>query len=583
MSKKPISNTLARWRFYLPAALLCLLVAVLLWHLAMLQVVPGEKRGFEFLQDQGEARTLRSEKINAYRGVITDRNGEPLAVSSPVITLWANPQELAAEKKSWAKLARALGIKPADLAAKIKRYRKKEFMYLKRQMSPQGAQPVMDLNVAGVYAEEEYQRFYPAGEVTAHILGFTDIDGEGQEGLELAYNDWLSGSPGSKKVLKDLRGRVIKDYGLVKAAESGKDLRLSVDLRLQYLAYRELKAAMKGFQAKSGSIVLLDVESGEVLAMVNQPSYNPNDRRSISNTNQLRNRAMTDQYEPGSTMKPLTILAALETGRFNPSSKVNTHPGYMMVKGKEFKDPVNYGEINLAKIITKSSQVGLVKVALQMEPDDVRDMFFRFGLGQVTGSGFPGERSGSLPNRPRWHDIERANFGFGYGLSVTAVQLAQAYNVFANDGVFKPVSLLYQQQTEPSKRVAAESISREVRAMLATVPQAGGTATRAQITDYPVAGKTGTVHKFIRGGKGYDDNRYMSVFSGFAPAEKPRVVAAIMINEPGTEAYSGGKVAASVFSRVVEGSLRLLREPPVVASALKAVGQPLRLVGVSNE
>lgn len=570
MSKLQNKSTIARWRFYLPAALLCVLVAVLVWHLAMVQVVPGKERGFEFLQSQGEARTLRSVKINAYRGVITDRNGEPLAVSSPVLTLWANPKLLIKKTNSWAKLAKALGVRSQDLRAKLQRYKNKDFMYLKRHMAPQDAAAVMALSVEGVFAEEEYRRFYPAGEVTAHMIGFTNIDGEGQEGLELAYDDWLKGIPGSKTVLKDLRSRVIKDYGLDKAAESGKDIRLSIDLRLQYLAYRELKDAMDGYQAKSGSIVLLDVESGEVLAMVNQPSYNPNHRRSM-NASQLRNRAMTDQYEPGSTMKPLTILAALETGRFKPDTKINTSPGYVMVKGKEFKDPVNYGVVDLTKIITKSSQVGLVKVALQIEPDDVRDMFYRFGLGQSTGSGFPGERSGSLPNRPKWHDIERANFGFGYGLSVTATQLAQAYNVFANDGVFKPISLIYQQQQE-SQRVAPEKLARQVRAMLKTVPETGGTGVRAQIADYPAAGKTGTVHKFIHGGKGYADNRYMSVFAGFAPADKPRVVAAIMINEPGTEAYSGGKVAAKVFSRVVEGSLRLLREPPVLEQSLSLAG-----------
>lgn len=556
-----LSATLQRWRFYLAGGVLCALLLALVWHLVFLQVVPGKSRGFEFLQDQGAARTVRDESINAYRGVITDRHGEALAVSSPVVSLWANPGVLGLEEKSWGLLAKKLGMRKSALAAKIRRFSNKEFMYLKRHLPPQAAEPLMALKIPGVYSTIEYQRFYPAGEVAAHLVGFTDIDGKGQEGLELAYNDWLKGESGSKRVIKDRKGRVIQDGGLIRAARSGKDVRLSIDLRLQYMAHKELKTALKSYQAKSGSVVILEVDSGEVLAMVNQPSYNPNDRSSIR-PSQMRNRAMTDQYEPGSTMKPITVLAALETGKFKPDSIINTHPGSVSVPGKTFVDPVDYGKIDVTKIITKSSQVGIVKMALQLEPDTVRDMFQRFGLGAVTGTGFPGERPGSLPNRHKWHKTERANFAFGYGLSLTAAQLAQAYNVFANNGLRRPLSILYKQEGLEAKQVAPVKLVKQVRAMLKTVPEKGGTATRAQIADYPVAGKTGTVHK--AGSGGYAENRYMSLFAGIAPADKPEVVVVVMINEPGTQNYSGGKVAAPVFSRVTEKALRLLRVPPQV-------------------
>lgn len=561
--KNLASVFLARWRFYFTVLIVALLLVALLWHLALLQVVPGNERGYEFLQGQGNARTIRHETINAYRGLITDRHGEPLAVSSPVTSIWANPKLLENDKGQLRSLAKSLGLKQSELAAKVKRFSNKEFMYLKRHLPPHKARAVKALNIEGVYATTEYQRFYPAAEVASHLVGFIDINGKGQEGLELAYDHWLRGEAGSKRVIKDLRGRVIKDDGLIKAAQSGKDVRLSIDLRLQYMAHRELKTALKAYKAKSGSVVILDVDSSEVLAMVNQPSYNPNNRSKIK-AKQLRNRALTDQYEPGSTMKPLTILAALESGRFSPNTLIDTSPGYVRVPGKTFVDPVNYGEIDLGRIITKSSQVGVVKVAMQMEPQIIRDMYQRFGLGAVTGTGFPGERTGSLPNRPKWHPTEHANFSFGYGMSLTAAQLAQAYNVFANDGLFRPLSILHQQEGVESTQVVAQKYVRQVREMLKTVPEKGGTGTKAQITDYPVAGKTGTVHKL--GKSGYAENRYMSLFAGMAPADDPEIVAVVMINEPGTQAYSGGKVAAPVFSQVAESALRLLRVPPQLST-----------------
>ncbi|WP_299771738.1 penicillin-binding protein 2 [uncultured Pseudoteredinibacter sp.] len=555
---------LAKWRFHFTVAVIALLLLALMWHLAFLQVVPGNERGYEFLQGQGNARTIRHETINAYRGLITDRNGEPLAVSSPVTSVWANPKLFKNDDGQLRAVAKALGLKQSELAAKFDRFANKEFMYLKRHLPPHKAEAVMALGVDGVYATTEYQRFYPAAEVASHLVGFVDVEGKGQEGLELAYDHWLKGEAGAKRVIKDLKGRVIKDAGLIRAALSGKDVRLSIDLRLQYMAHRELKTALKAYKAKSGSVVILDVASSEVLAMVNQPSYNPNNRSKIK-AKQLRNRALTDQYEPGSTMKPLTILAALETGKFSKDTVVDTNPGYVRVPGKTFVDPVNYGEINLERILTKSSQVGIVKLALQMEPETIRDIYQRFGLGAVTGTGFPGERTGTLPNRPKWHVTEHANFSFGYGMSLTAAQLAQAYNVIANDGTFRPVSILHHQEGVESHQVADPALVKQVRKMLSTVPEKEGTGKLAQITDYPVAGKTGTVHKL--GSKGYAENRYMSLFAGMAPADAPEIVAVVMINEPGTQAYSGGKVAAPVFSRVAESALRLLRVPPRVSDS----------------
>jgi cell division protein FtsI (penicillin-binding protein 3) len=558
-NKKMDKTTIYRWRFYGVALVLFVIVLLLVWHLIQLQVLPDSKRGFKFLQNQGLARTLRMESIPAYRGVITDRYGEPLAMSTPVVSLWANPQQLNVSPEKWPVLAKALGIDESKLADKIHRFRKKEFMYLDRQLAPASADKILNLSIAGVYGKQEFQRFYPAGEVTAHLLGFTNVDDQGQEGVELAYNEWLSGTSGRKQVLKDLSGRIIKDVAQLETATSGKDISLSIDLRLQYLAYRELKAAVKAHDAASGSMVLLDAKTGEVLAMVNQPSFNPNDRSRLT-TGALRNRAMTDQFEPGSTMKPLTIMAALETGRYTPDTKIDTHPGYFRVGRKTLLDPVNYGVMNLTKIITKSSQVGLTKVSLDLEPTDIRDLFFRLGLGQSTGTGFPGESVGILPNHTKWQPIVQANFSFGYGLALTTLQLAQAYSVIADNGLKKPVSILKLDGAPSSKEVVDKKIANQVVEMLKTVVLPGGTAKRANVENYVVAGKTGTVHRVGKGG--YADNRYTSLFAGFAPANDPEIIAVVVVNEPSRGQYYGGEVAAPVFASVVERSLQLLQVPP---------------------
>lgn len=552
----------SRWRFVVAAVVLCLLVVALIWRVLVLQVLPAgdaEHQGHEFLQEQGSARSLRVESIAAYRGVITDRNGEPLAVSTEVTTLWANPKVLALSPEKWGELAKALGWNKPVLIEKLQRYRNKGFIYLERHMPPQDAEKVLALKIPGVYGKHEYKRYYPAGEVAAHVVGITDIDDRGQEGMELAYDAHLKGSEGAKRVLKDLKGRVAKDYGLITAAEPGDDLRLSLDLRLQYLAHQELKAAVKAHDAKSGSIVMLDVQTGEILAMANQPSYNPNDRTRISSS-ATRNRAVTDQFEPGSPMKALTVMTALESGKYSPGTKIYTAPGYIQIGAKTLKDHINYGTIDVTKVLTKSSQVGVTKMALNLEPESIRDMYFRMGLGQSTGSGFPGERVGELPSYRKWQPIVRANFAFGYGMTVTALQLAQAYAVIASEGNKHPVSLLKLEQEPLQERIIDARIAKQTIAMLETVVQKGGTGTRAALNDYPVAGKTGTVHRV--GANGYEEDRYSSVFAGMAPADNPRIAMAIIVNEPNRGEYFGGLVAAPIFSNVAAGALRVLQEPP---------------------
>ncbi|MBB5212168.1 peptidoglycan D,D-transpeptidase FtsI family protein [Microbulbifer hydrolyticus] len=553
---------IARWRFALVAGLLCLLAVALVVHLAGLQVLPEQDKGYRFLQDQGRARTIRTEEIAAYRGSIVDRNGELLAVSTPVQTIWANPQLLKeASADELRALAAGLGTPPARLAKRLEKYRNKGFMYLRRHMTPERANKVLALDLAGVYSKKEYRRFYPAGEVTAQLLGFTNIDDLGQEGLELAYEQSLAGEVGKRQVVKDLKGRTVQDLAVKQEARPGRDLQLTIDMRLQYLAYRELKKAVAENGAASGFMVILDTQSGDVLAMANQPSFNPNNRHGVQAA-AMRNRALIDQFEPGSTIKPLTALAALETGRYTPHTRINTSPGYIRLPGKTLLDPVNYGEIDLTRVITKSSQVGITKVAMDLEPETLRELFYRLGLGEAVGSGFPGEAPGILPTRDRWHPIELANFAFGYGLTVNAVQLAQAYSVVANAGLKRPVSLILAQGKKAAggERVVDSELAQQVSAMLETVIGPEGTGKRAAVDGYRVAGKTGTVHKV--GSGGYADNRYRSVFAGFIPADNPRLAAVVVIDDPSHAKYYGGEVAAPVFGKVMTGAMRLLQVPP---------------------
>ena len=546
------------WRSHLICMLIALLFGLLVWRVLGLQVLDSD-RGYAFLQDQGEARYVRSAEIPAYRGIISDRRGEPLAVSTPVISIWANPGDLAKSERV-PELAAALGLKTPELRERLKTYRNKEFMYLKRHMTPPAARRILQLKVPGVGGRREYQRYYPAGEVAAHLVGFTNVDDRGIEGIELAYDDWLQGLPGRKEVIKDLYGEVVRDIGELQAARPGRDLSLSIDLRLQYLAHRELQRAVKVSNANAGTVVTLDSRTGEVLALVNYPTYNPNGRRGLT-PGQTRNRALTDVFEPGSTMKPLTLVAALESGLFTPETMIDTSPGRIKVGSKVLLDPVNYGEISVARVVEKSSQVGIVKMALALDEQAVWNTFNRFGLGASPGTGFPGESAGVLPYRENWRLLERVTLAYGYGLAVTPLQLARAYGVIASGGQLLHPSLLKQESAaaEPTQ-VIKRSIADQVLKVLHGVTGEKGTARGARVEGYTVAGKTGTAHKVDRGG--YADDRYLAFFAGIAPASNPRLVTIVLIDEPKGDRYYGGEVAAPVFSRITSGALRLLNVVP---------------------
>jgi len=553
------NDILGYWRVWLVVLVLAVLPALLSMHVYGLLIGGVSEQGVS-LKNEGDDRTLRTEKLDAYRGLITDRNGDLLAVSTPVTTIIADPFHL--KDKDVPALAKLLGLTQKEIKDKVARYQGKRFMYLKEQMPPYEAEAVLKKRFSGVYGKKEFKRFYPAGEVTSHLLGITSKEEKGQEGIELSFDEWLAGEPGQKRVLKDRKQNVVKELELLQAPHPGSDLQLTIDLKLQYLAYKELKHAIAKQGAKSGWLVTADARTGEILAMVNQPAYNPNDRSTIKPW-KTRNRAVTDVFEPGSTVKPFTVAAALETKRFNKFDTIDTSPGYVRVQGKSFLDPVNYGVMDLAKILKKSSQVGITKIALKMQPDEIREMYFKLGLGQPTGVGFPGERAGSLPSRSRWTDVERANFAFGYGLNVNSLQLVQAYLALANEGRSRPLSLIKSDELQPETQVLDSRVAKDVSAMLKGVTQKGGTATRAAIADYSVAGKTGTAHKVNLNSGGYADDKYIAFFVGFAPAEDPRLVTIVVVDEPpAVDAYSGGKAAAPIFAKVMEQSLKVLNVAP---------------------
>ncbi|MBA6412966.1 penicillin-binding protein 2 [Parahaliea sp. F7430] len=551
----------APWRFYLVATVLVALLVVLLGRVLSLQVLNTDK-GYAFLQNQGEIRSVRTAEIPAYRGVITDRRGEPLAVSTPVISIWADPAQLSGSEHL-AKLAGLLGQPLPELEAKLERFAGKRFMYLQRHRVPAEAREILAHKIPGVYGEREYQRYYPAGEVAAQLVGITNVDDGGIAGLELSYDEWLRGIPGKKQYIKDLHGDAVRDIGVLEPARPGRDLKLSIDLRLQFLQHRELQRAIAQTGSDSGTIVTLDAHTGEVLAMVNHPVFNPNSRKSFKPGN-TRNLAMADEYEPGSTMKSLTLVAALESGRYTTDTVIDTTPGRIRVGRKTLQDPRNYGEMTLSNVIEKSSQVGVTKIALDLGHEPIWDVFQRLGIGQPLGTGFPGEGAGRLPNRPRWRQIEEVTLAFGYGLTVTPLQLARAYTAFANNGVLLPVSLLSLDGEVPhGEQVMAPEIAAEVLKVLHRVTGSNGTARRAKVAGYEVGGKTGTVHQV--GAQGYIDNKYRALFAGVAPAKDPRIVTVVVLNGPKGDAYGGGAVAAPVFSRVAQGALRLLNVAPEAA------------------
>lgn len=547
----------------LPARRSRLLVGLLLLGLAGLTGRAAYLQGMNngFLQQKGESRYSRVLEMSANRGMITDRHGEPLAISTPVESVWSSPQDMNASPEQLKKLANLIEMDVGEVRKRLNGQpygQRRDFVYLKRHLSPEVAARVVELNLPGVFLKREYRRFYPAGELTAHMLGFTDLDDKGQEGIELAWQDELAGKPGSRRVIKDRKGRTVEDVESIRAPKSGQDIALSIDSKIQYLAYRELKQAVEANKAKAGGIVVLDAQTGELLALVNLPAYNPNNRRRTGG-GQARNRALTDAFEPGSTLKPFTIAAALEAGGIKPDTIFETAPGTFSIGRATIRDAHKEGPLTVAQVIQKSSNVGSAKIALSLSPQKLWEMLSDSGFGVSTGSGFPGEISGKLRPYRTWRPIEQATMSYGHGIAVSLLQLARAYTLFSAEGELKPVSLVRLDAPVAGKRVISRDTALAVSRMLETVAQPGGTAPKAQIDGYRVAGKTGTAHKLE--GNGYAKNRYLSTFVGYAPASSPRLVIAVMLDEPSAGQYFGGTVAAPVFSKVMDGALRMLNVP----------------------
>lgn len=544
----------ARRRMVVVVGLLGLVSVALIARAFDLQVVRKQ-----FYQKQGDARFLREVPIPVSRGTIFDRNGEPLAVSTPMMSIWANPAEVLDSDEHIPALAQALGVDADGLKAQLAQRSDREFVYLRRQMAPAAAQAVLDLGIPGINGQREFKRYYPSGEVTAHVLGFTNIDDRGQEGLELAYDDWLAGKPGAKRVIRDRMGHVVEDIEQVRAPKPGQNLTLSIDRRIQFLAYSELKNALEKSQASSGSMVVLDARTGEVLAMVNLPTYNPN-AIGGSRPDQRRNRAMTDVLEPGSTVKPILMAAALSSGRFTPTSPIiDTTGGHWYFQGHDIHDTHNYGLLTPTGVITKSSNVGAARIAMQLDTSLMYDTYRAFGLGNSTESGFPGEASGHLRIGRDWRPLEKAILGYGYGLNVTVLQLANAYATIADGGVMHSPTFIKGGESEARQIISAEVANQLIR-MMETVTGPGSTGTLARIANYSVAGKTGTAHKASVGG--YAKSNYTSAFAGIVPASNPRLVGVVVIDDPQKGSYYGGTVSGPVFSKVMEGALRLLDVPP---------------------
>lgn len=510
----------------------------------------------EFLQQKGDARYGRVIDIHAHRGMISDRHGERMAISTPVESIWASPQDVEANAKQVAQLAQILGMNADELSKRLFDS-SRDFIYLKRQLPPEQAEKVVRLGIPGVSLKREYRRYYPAGEVTSHLLGFTDVDDNGQEGIELALQSQLAGKHGSQRVIKDRRGHIVEDVESLRAPKEGSDIALSLDSKIQFLAFREIKQAVEQHKAKAGSIVVLDAKTGEILALANWPSFNPNNREKPS-LNLLRNRVVTDLFEPGSTMKPFTVAAALELKKVSPATRIDTEHGSITIGGHKIKDTHPETSLTVAEIIQKSSNVGTSKIALSMKPEQFWHSLSETGFGSQTGCEFPGEAAGKLRDFAKWQPLEQATMSFGNGISVNLLQLARAYTVFANQGELKAVTLLKQEIPTVGPKVYSSSTAQAVKDMLEMVVRPGGTAPLAQITGYRVAGKTGTAHK-LEGGRYV--NKYVASFVGMAPASDPRLIVAVMVNEPNGEQHYGGQVAAPAFSSVMGASLRLLNVP----------------------
>ncbi len=561
--KEKITITLSPWRFYLLNIFILIVVLGLIARMIDLSVLERH-----FLQTQGDARSLRVISEPAFRGMITDRNGYPLAISTSVFSVWINPKEFVVDQKSLKSLAKILELKIKTIQTLLKK-KSREFIYIKRQVPPSIANQVKSLKIPGVYLQQDYKRYYPEGEVAAHVIGFTNVDDQGQEGLELTYNDWLTGVSGKERVLKDRTGRVIDNLELLQKQKPGQDLHLSVNRRIQYLAYRELLDGVKKNLAASGSVIVLDVKTGEILAMVNQPSFNPNHMQGLSKDT-FRNRAITDSFEPGSTMKTFSIAMALETGKYKADTLVDTTPGWIHVGNHTIHDEHLKGIISLMEILEYSSNVGMTKVILTLPPNRLWNFLHRMGFGEITGVGFPGEQSGKLVNRPVWKPLALATLSFGYGISVTTLQLAHAYATIANDGIKIPLSLIRTENAPIGERVIDHKIAQQMLSMLQSVVK-GGTGKPARVPGYSVAGKTGTA--WISENKSYQKHRYTSSFVGMAPASHPQIVVAVVIHDPRGKEYYGGDVSGPVFEKIMEGSLRILNIPPDDPQSLQVPAQ----------
>jgi len=535
-----------------------LLIGLIAWFIALgARALYLQGLHNDFLQAKGESRYSRVISLSATRGMIVDRQNEPLAISTPVESVAASPADIDISTEDRVKLARLLDMELAELKRRLSDT-KREFVYLKRQLPPEQAAKVVELNVPGLFLQREYRRYYPAGEVTAHLIGFTDVDDKGQEAVELAFEPILVGKPGARRVIKDRRGHIVEDIESIRHPQHGAKLTLSVDTRIQYLAFRELKRAVAAHRAKAGGIVVLDAKSGEVLAMTNLPSYNPNNRGKLD-PRRTRNRTVTDLFEPGSTLKPFTAAVALEAGRFRPDSIIQTAPGAFTIGNRTIHDAHPQGALTVSQVIQKSSNIGAAKIALALPAEAMWSFFKQAGFGAQPQSGFPGEVSGVLRGHATWKPIEQATMSYGHGISVSLLQLARAYSIFATDGQMVPLTLVKRESPPETKRVLKAETARSVRTMLELAVQPGGTAPRAQIAGYRVGGKTGTAHKLE--GRRYI-NRYISSFVGFAPVSNPRLIVAVMIDEPTAGQHYGGTVAAPVFSLVMAGALRVLAVAP---------------------
>ena len=511
----------------------------------------------DFLQEKGDARYSRLLEVPATRGRVFDRNGEALAVSTPVKSIWAIPQDVALKPAQKRKLAALLGMTPSELDKKLADP-SRDFVYLKRQLPPDTAEAVIELGLPGIYDQREFRRYYPAGEVTAHLIGFTGVDDTGQEGVELAHQDSLGGRAGSRRVIKDRLGHIVEDVESIRAAQDGKDLTLAIDSKIQNVAYNALKGAVAANRAKAGAIIALDVRTGEVLALANVPSFNPNNRTRLSGA-QLRNRVITDLFEPGSTLKPFTIALAVESGKVTPHTTIPTAPGRLTIGKYTIRDVHPAAALTVAQVIEKSSNVGASKIALSLPREAMWDLFHRVGFGTTPQLGFPGAAAGKLRPYRSWKPVEQATMSYGHGISLSLIQLARAYTIFATDGELLPLTLVKSDAAATGERIVSPQTARAVRAMLESAVQPGGTGPRARIVGWRVAGKTGTAHKEENGG--YAAHKYIASFVGLAPVSAPRVVIAVMIDEPAPPHYYGGEVAAPVFSQVMQGTLRLLGVP----------------------